>query len=291
MTAEEPAPAKVNLHLHVTGRRADGLHLLDSLVVFPAIGDRVEAEPASALSLALSGPFGPLLGVPENLALRAAEALQAQAPGRPGAAIMLEKNLPPASGIGGGSADAGAVLRLLNRMWGLDLPPVRLARLGEALGADVPVCAGAPRAAVMQGIGERLSPAPALPPFWLVLCNPGRPLETAEVFRRLERRDGEAARMPAEGFASPAALAGWLDAETCNMLEPPAVAALPVIGEVRQALAACPACLLARMSGSGATCFGMFGDAREALAAADAMRARGWWAAAGPVEAEPGTAA
>lgn len=280
----EPARAKVNLHLHVLGRRPDGLHLLDSLVVFPDIADGLEAAPASGLSLALDGPFGAGLSAgDDNLVIRAAEALRARAPGHPGAALRLVKRLPIASGIGGGSADAAAALRLLNRMWGLDLPAAALAEIGLGLGADVPVCLGAPRACIMSGIGEVLSPAPRLPGFWLVLANPGVATPTGAVFSRLARRDGQAAGW-AEGYADAAALAAALSG-TSNMLEGPAREVTPQVGATLETLAVMPGCLLARMSGSGATCFGIFESPGPAMAAADALRKAGNWAEAGPVAA------
>jgi 4-diphosphocytidyl-2-C-methyl-D-erythritol kinase len=274
----EAAPAKVNLALHVVGRRDDGYHLLDSLVCFPGIGDLLEAEPARGLSLAVSGPFGDGLGTgADNLVIRAAEAMRP--PGR-GAALMLVKRLPVAAGIGGGSADAAAALRLLARLWGVAVPgPEALL----ALGADVPVCLGA-RAARMGGIGEVLAPV-ALPAFWLVLVNPRVPVATGAVFASLAGRYGEGLGDVPARFASAGALVGWLAARR-NDLEAPAVAAVPVIAEVLAALAAQPGCGLARMSGSGATCFGMFAEAAEARAAAAAIAAAapGWWVAEAPVE-------
>ncbi|MEM6440515.1 MAG: 4-(cytidine 5'-diphospho)-2-C-methyl-D-erythritol kinase [Pseudomonadota bacterium] len=284
------ARAKVNLWLHVLGRREDGRHLLDSLAVFPELGDRIEVESAHALSLSVGGPFSDQIGAGgDNLVLRAAELLQARAPvtargRRPGAAIRLEKHLPVASGIGGGSADAAATLKALNSLWDLRLSSEALARMGEVLGADVPVCVRGPRARVMGGTGEVLRPAPPLPGFWMALANPGVPVATAEVFLRLERRDGAAATAPGEGFPSVEALAKWLRMQE-NFLEAPALALAPAIGEARGFLAAADGCLLARMSGSGATCFGIFAEEPEALAAAEAARGRGWWAAAGPVRA------
>jgi 4-diphosphocytidyl-2-C-methyl-D-erythritol kinase len=272
--AEELAPAKVNLALHVTGRRADGYHLLDSLVVFPRVGDRLRAEPSRELSLSVEGRFAACLDRGDNLVLRAARLL---APGR-GAALTLDKRLPVASGIGGGSADAAAALRLLGRLWGVPLPPTA-ALLG--LGADVPVClAGV--ASRMRGIGEALEPV-ALPAFWLVLANPGVPVATGAVFAALAGRFGPPLPHP-PAFADAAALAGWLAARR-NDLEAPAAALAPAIAGTLAALAAQPGCLLARMSGSGATCFGLFATAAEAEAAADALgRARPrWWVAAAPV--------
>ncbi len=274
----EPAPAKVNLFLHVTGRRADGYHLLDSLVVFGPAADSLRAAPADELSLALEGPFGARLEAePDNLVLRAARALAAAAGIEPRAALRLEKRLPVASGIGGGSADAAAALRLLDRLWGLDLGMGRLREIGAGLGADVPVCIEA-RPARMGGVGEVLSPAPVLPECGLLLVNPGVALATPAVFRA---RSGD--------FSPPAALpAGWPDAAAMardlgalrNDLEAPAVTLCPPVAEVLAALAALPGCLLARMSGSGATCFGLFTDAAAARRAA-ALLPRGWWREAG----------
>lgn len=282
------ARAKVNLHLHVLGRRPDGLHRLDSLAVFPELGDLVEVEPARGLSLTVAGPFADQLGAGgDNLVLRAAEALAAGRfpPGRaPGAAIRLVKSLPVASGIGGGSSDAAATLRALCALWGVAPSEAELARLGAGLGADVPVCLAAPRPTIMGGIGEILRPAPPLPPVWLTLANPGVPVPTAEVFRRLERRDGTEAAPPPEGWRDATALADWLRG-TENMLEAPAIAYAPAIAATRDALAAASGCLLARMSGSGATCFGLFAEGPPALTAAEALRARGLWAAAAPVAA------
>jgi len=274
----EPAPAKVNLFLHVTGRRADGYHLLDSLVVFGPAADSLRAAPADELSLALAGPFGARLEAePDNLVLRAARALAAAAGIEPRAALRLEKRLPVASGIGGGSADAAAALRLLDRLWGLDLGMGRLREIGAGLGADVPVCVEA-RPARMGGVGEVLSPAPVLPECGLLLVNPGVALATPAVF---QARSGD--------FSPPAALpAGWPDAAAMardlgalrNDLEAPAVTLCPPVAEVLAALAALPGCLLARMSGSGATCFGLFTDAAAARRAA-ALLPRGWWREAG----------
>jgi 4-diphosphocytidyl-2-C-methyl-D-erythritol kinase len=272
--AAEFAPAKVNLALHVVGRRRDGYHLLDSLVAFPRLGDLVEAEPDSGVSLAIDGPFArDLPKDSSNLVLRAA-ALMAGA-GR-GAALRLTKNLPVASGIGGGSADAAATLRLLTRLWDKPLPEPA-AVLG--LGADVPVCLDA-RAARMTGIGERLQPL-ALPPFWMVLANPGVAVATAAVFAGLRRSaNPPLAAVPALGDVD--ALAAFLATQR-NDLELPASALAPAISEALAALAAQPGCRLARMSGSGATCFGLFASEPAALAAAKqvAKARRDWWVAVG----------
>jgi 4-diphosphocytidyl-2-C-methyl-D-erythritol kinase len=272
---EETAPAKVNLFLHVVGRRSDGYHLLDSLAVFPAVGDALRATPAEVLSLALAGPFGGALQAePDNLVLRAARGLAELTGVRTGARLTLVKTLPVASGIGGGSADAAAALRLLGRLWGVAPPAEALQALALRLGADVPVCLGGCPAR-MGGVGEVLSPAPDLPAFGLVLVNPGVAVSTPEVFRARSGR-----------FSPPAALpSGWPDAVVMardltalgNDLEPPAVALCPAIGAVLAALRTTPGCLLARMSGSGATCFGVFADAVAAAAAAEVLRRPDWW--------------
>jgi 4-diphosphocytidyl-2-C-methyl-D-erythritol kinase len=262
------APAKVNLFLHVTGRRADGYHLLDSLAVFPSVGDRLTAAPADALSLTITGPFGAgLTADADNLVLRAARLL---APVR-GAALTLEKNLPVASGIGGGSADAAAALRLLARLWEIEAP---LDEMALALGADVPVCL-ARRAARMGGVGEILAPAPRLPGFGVVLVNPGVPVATAGVFRARTAAFSLPAALP-EAWADAAAMARDL-AALDNDLEAPAVTIAPAIGDVLAVLRAKPGVLLARMSGSGATCFAILATAAAAQDAAARLSRPGWW--------------
>ncbi len=269
----EFAPAKINLALHVTGQRPDGYHLLDSLVVFAAVGDRLTAAPADTLSLTVAGPFGE--GVPSdasNLVLKAAEVL---GPGR-GATLTLQKNLPVASGIGGGSADAAAALRALARLWDLVLPAPE-AVLG--LGADVPVCLAA-RPARMRGIGEILEPLQTPVPANVVLANPGQSVSTPQVFALLaERENPPLPAIPA--FASAADVARF--AATCrNDLQQPAVTLVPAIADVLAALRASDGCLLARMSGSGATCFGLYAEAaaRDRARAALAAAHPDWWVAA-----------
>jgi 4-diphosphocytidyl-2-C-methyl-D-erythritol kinase len=274
------APAKVNLTLRVTGRRSDGYHLLDSLVVFAGVGDRLTVAPEAALSLTVTGPFGAgLAAEPDNLVLRAARALATAAGILPRGALTLEKNLPVASGIGGGSADAAAALRLLARLWGLSPPEGMLEALALGLGADVPVCL-ARRPVRMAGIGEVLAPVPALPPLGIVLVNPGVACSTAAIFRaRATAGAGFSAAdalPPAALFATPASLAAAL-AASGNDLEAPAITVAPAIASVLTALRAQPDCLLARMSGSGATCFGLFSDAAAAARAARALPGEGWW--------------
>ena len=266
------APAKINLTLHVTGQRPDGYHLLDSLVAFADIGDTVSASVAPGLSLSVTGPMAE--GVPtddSNLVLRAARLL---APGR-GAALVLDKRLPAASGIGGGSSDAAAALRVLAPLWGVALPPA--ADL-LPLGADVPVCLD-PRPVRMQGIGERLSAAPALPHCEIVLVNPRQPVPTPQVFRALTRGDNPAMPGTLPRWRDLAALAEWLRAQR-NDLEPAAIAVQPAIAEVLEAMRG-TAPLIARMSGSGATCFALY--ASGAAQAAQALRAArpDWWVASG----------
>lgn len=278
------ARAKVNLFLHVRGRRPDGRHTLESLVVFPQIGDVLSVERSPLRSLSLEGPFALDLGAGEdNLVTQAVEALAGSLDETAGVAIRLDKRLPVASGIGGGSADAAAALRLGMRLWGRAPDDAALARLALGLGADVPVCLGS-APSMMAGVGETLAPAPPFPGFWMVLCNPMRALSTAQVFTGLTRRENPAGPAAPARFASLGDLVAWL-ARQRNDLEAPARAAMPGIAAVLGALRWSEACLLARMSGSGATCFGIFAQQAAALAAADAIRAAhpAWWTAAAPV--------
>jgi len=271
------APAKLNLYLHVTGRRADGYHQLDSLVSFAAFGDTLEIAPAESLELRLSGPFAPALGEGDNLAMRAAAALAGRL-GRPaGLRIGLEKRIPVAAGLGGGSADAAAVLRGLARLWRLG--PEHADTLDEValgLGADVPVCLHR-RAACMAGIGERLSAPPPLPPCAALLVNPGLPVPTGRVFAARRGPYSSAGRFE-ESPADAGALAALLR-ERRNDLEAPALAQEPAIGRVLARLGGAPGCLLARMSGSGGTCFGLFAGEADAAAAARAIAREhpAWW--------------
>lgn len=275
--------AKINLYLHVTGRRPDGYHELDSLIAFAGIGDRIEVAAADQLGLRLSGPRAsevPADG--DNLALKAAQAL-ADA-GRPGAGarIELEKHLPVAAGLGGGSADAAAVLRALTAHWHIALPIADLQAIALGLGADVPVCLYG-RPAFVAGIGERLSRAPPLPPAWLVLVNPGVALPTAEVFAARSGGPSEPGHWQATAPDLPALVERLADLR--NDLEAPARALAPQIGDALAALDRQPEALLARMSGSGATCFGIFARqqaAREAAAAIAGERPD-WWVRAAPL--------
>jgi 4-diphosphocytidyl-2-C-methyl-D-erythritol kinase len=271
------APAKLNLYLHVVGKRADGYHLLDSLVAFADLGDMLTVAPADKVSLQVEGPFAAsLAGEGDNLVLRAARALAEALGCRAGAAIRLTKNLPVASGIGGGSADAAATLAALQALWGTNLPPDRLRALAQSLGADVPVCCAA-RPSFMGGIGDEIAPAPSLPSVGLVLVNPGVKLATVDVFKARAGAFSAPARF-AQAPRDAADLAELLRARA-NDLAAPAARLCPAIPVVLEALAASPACRLARLSGSGATCFGVYDDAAAAgRAAATLAKARPeWW--------------
>jgi 4-diphosphocytidyl-2-C-methyl-D-erythritol kinase len=277
----ELAPAKVNLFLHVGTRRDDGFHPLQSLAVFAggeAAADRLALDHADELTLAVDGPFaGQLAADADNLVLRAARLLS----GTSGAAITLTKNLPVASGIGGGSADAAAALRGLRALWGFGQDDAALCAMAAALGSDIPVCvASAP--AFMEGRGEILTPLAAMPRLPLLLVNPGVPVATRAVFAALKTRRGVEMTLPRGPFRDTADLLRFLE-ETGNDLEAPARAIQPVISEVLDAIAAQPGALLTRMSGSGATCFAIFADDDCCARAAEALRrARpGWWTAAG----------
>jgi 4-diphosphocytidyl-2-C-methyl-D-erythritol kinase len=263
------------------GRRDDGYHLLDSLVAFADVGDEIIVAPAARLSLAVTGPYAAALaGAPDdNLVWRAAERLAAAA-GRPAvAALTLVKNLPVASGIGGGSSDAAATLKALAELWHVTIAPADLMTLAASLGADVPVCL-AGRAAWLGGVGERIEPVAGLPTATVLLVNPGVALPTAAVFAARRGPFSAPAR-----FSLPAGaveLARLLE-QRRNDLTAPAIERVPAIGRVLDRLAAAEGALIARMSGSGATCFALF-TAPEAAAAASARLAAeqpDWWVAAG----------
>jgi 4-diphosphocytidyl-2-C-methyl-D-erythritol kinase len=286
MTPAEPlaeavlAPAKVNLALHVTGRRPDGYHTIESLAVFTRFGDRLHLEPAAVDTFSITGPFGP--GLPDdesNLVLRARDALrQACASNLPPISISLEKNLPVASGIGGGSSDAAAVLKALNQIWNCGLGQHELAEIARSLGADVPMCLSA-KPLIATGIGEKLKPISGFPALALVLVNPGVAVSTPQVFDKLERRDNESLPPPPSGIDFHS-LRNWLET-THNHLESTARGIQPAIGEVLKALDKAGSGF-SRMSGSGATCFGLFETGNVAKRAAVSIRAKhpGWFVAA-----------
>jgi 4-diphosphocytidyl-2-C-methyl-D-erythritol kinase len=277
MVLREQAYAKVNLYLHLTGRRADGYHLLDSLTGFITASDRLEAVAAEKLTLTLEGPYAAAVPSEDNLVLKAARLLHARlALGAPGAALTLHKHLPVAAGIGGGSADAAAALRLLTRFWDVKLSLAELDELALALGADVPACLKN-RTLYMSGIGEALKEGPELTGMPIVLANAGQPLKTAEVFAAFASGFSTPARHPKE-FASVRACAEFL-AKCRNDLQEAAIKRMPAISTVLEALAAQQDCLLARMSGSGATCFALFEDKATADAAARRLSENhpSWW--------------
>ena len=279
------ARAKVNLYLHITGRRTDGYHLLDSLIVFAEGGDAIEAVMADRLGLAIDGPFADgLESGPGNLVLRAASALQALTGSKQGAAIRLTKNLPIASGIGGGSADAAATLHALCDLWRVKPDREALLQLTTKLGADVQVClAGKP--SFVGGIGEDITPAAGLPKSWLLLVNPRVATPTPAVFKARRGDFSRAGRWPhpPRDFAD---FAGRL-AQCRNDLTEAAISVTPQIRDVLSALETVPDCALARLSGSGATCFGLFADERSARSAEQQLRARHphWWSLAAAMAA------
>ncbi len=277
-TLAREAPGKINLYLRVTGRRADGYHELDSLVVFTRLHDLVTLRPATELSLAIDGPFtGPLLVAPENLVMAAAQRLQTATGERRGAHINLTKNLPVAAGLGGGSADAAATLLGLCDLWRIDRHEIDLAAIGVELGADVPVCLyGQP--ALVAGVGEQIRVAPRMPEAGLLLVNPRQELATPAVF---DAREGPfSSPLPMiEPVADVAGLARDL-ALRGNDLTTAAVALCPPIAAVLTALRSLAGCRGCGMSGSGATCYGLFDDEEAAKRAVDSVSQSGWWAAA-----------
>lgn len=278
------ARAKINLYLHVSGKRADGYHCLDSLIVFASLGDTIDVEASDDLALTIEGPFAAGLPVDQNnLILQAAMSLAQAAGIRPRARIKLRKTLPVAAGLGGGSADAAATLLALRALWRLSIDDVVLHRLAAGLGADVPVCL-TDRPSLVGGIGHEVRPAPPLPPFALLLVNPGQAVSTAAAFEGLPDTF-RSSRPWREHTDRTAALAQAL-AERRNDLEPAARRLAPVIGEVIEAVAALPHCRLARMSGSGATCFGLFDNLAQAQSAAGTLAAArtSWWVQASGIE-------
>ncbi len=271
----ERASAKINLFLHVGERRTDGFHPLQSLAVFTDMGDVLSIEPAPELSLTVMGPFARgLAGESDNLVLRAARAL-----GSRGAKLILAKNLPVASGIGGGSADAAAALRGLNQLWNAGKDAGALCEIAASLGSDIPVCVNS-APSFMEGRGEILRQPQSMPRIPMLLVNPGVAVPTKDVFAGLKERSGVAMALPGGRFGDTADLLRFLDT-TRNDLEAPAVALQPVIAEVLAAMRALPGALLVRMSGSGATCFGIFADDNACIRAAQVVRkaAPDWWIA------------
>jgi 4-diphosphocytidyl-2-C-methyl-D-erythritol kinase len=279
----ERAPAKINLTLHITGRRADGFHSLESLVAFSRAGDTVTLAPGEALTLSVEGPSAAASGsVKDNLILGAARHFAERFPSAKLGAFHLVKCLPVAAGIGGGSSDAAAALRLLARANALSFDDPRLMEAAKATGADVPVCV-ARRGRMMRGVGDELGPPLAIPPLVALLVNPGVEVETKKVFARMNIAPGAAPDIGAHPRIEPKIEADALIAalrKARNDMEAAACLLAPVIGDVLAVLAAAPGCRLARMSGSGATCFALFPSCRSAARARKAiLRAHPeWWA-------------
>ena len=271
------APAKINLFLHVGAPDAEGYHPLASLVAFADVGDRVTVEPAGRLSLSVTGPFGDGLAGSDNLILRALRALgEATGTGEPPLKVTLDKRLPVAAGLGGGSSDAGAALKLARAVLGLDIDQSGLEAVAGRIGADGPMCLRA-RPAWATGKGDDLSDEPRLPPLHAVLLNPGLPSPTGAVYRAYDDAPAGEANCPEAPIDwSPAAVIEWLKGQR-NDLEAPALRVTPGIGEALSAMNAAPGCRLTRMSGSGATVFGLFDDAAAAKGAAVALQRPGWW--------------
>lgn len=274
----EPAFAKVNLTLHVVRRRADGYHDLDSLVVFARLADTVSLAPGPDLELSLHGPTAAATGeVSDDLVLKAAKALAARIEGLPLGHFTLDKHLPVAAGLGGGSADAAAALRLLARANHIDRNDPRLFDAARATGADVPVCLD-PRPRRMRGIGDLMSDPLEIPDLPAVLVNPGVSVPTKAVFTALRLDETAASRRSDEVPSDRIALLEYMEART-NDLEPAAVRLRPEIADVLAALRSATGCRLARMSGSGATCFGLFDTEQAAETAATSLGRQhpGWW--------------
>jgi len=272
------APAKINLFLHVGPAADDGYHPLASLVAFADVGDGVGVTRADALSLSVTGPFGgALAGEGDNLILRGLRALgEAAGIGAPLVAVTLDKRLPIAAGLGGGSADAGTAIRLTARLLDLGLDEAALEDVADVVGADGPMCLRA-RPAWATGRGGDLREEPRLPPLHAVLLNPGLPSPTGAVYRAYDDAPAGGADCPAAPADwSPSAVIDWLKGQR-NDLEAPALRVTPGIGEALSTMQLAPGCRLTRMSGSGATVFGLFDDAAAAKAAALALQRPGWW--------------
>lgn len=263
----EVARAKVNLCLHVTARRDDGMHLLDSIVVFPEIGDVLTAQASETLSLKIDGPFGAELSG-DNLVLQVARLIGVKAK------LHLTKNLPVASGIGGGSADGAASVRILSKLAGTAPPSIsQLAKLS----ADIPVCVSQ-RPTRMQGIGEILSPLPPLPVFWIVLVNAGQEVNTAQVFANMKSRENPAMSLPSS-FSNFGDFILFLSNQR-NDMQSAALVTCPIIAEVLSTIDATQNCAFVRMSGSGGTCFGLYETSAAAALAAIQIQSvhPEWWA-------------
>jgi 4-diphosphocytidyl-2-C-methyl-D-erythritol kinase len=276
-----PAPAKINLSLHITGKRADGYHLLDSLVAFTEFGDELEFSEAPDVSLAVKGEFSHELAQDSanNLVLKAAVALRETMSVSDGVHITLSKAIPVGAGLGGGSADAAAVLHELCRFWELKISDTALNEIALRLGSDVPVCLHS-RMAYMRGIGEQITPLPLSANIWIVLVNPKQPLLTKAVFGNYSGTFSPEGKIAGSIDSFEALLAAMEDSH--NALEKPAIGLLPVIQTILDTIKATEGCRIARMSGSGATCFGLYASEAQAQAACKSIQSKqpGWWTTA-----------
>jgi len=272
------APAKVNLYLHVVGRRSDGFHLLDTLMVFTELADRIEVMADDALSLAVDGPFADRLpeDADNNLVMRAARTLADTAGVKPAARITLTKNLPVSAGLGSGSSDAAATLKALSQLWAIPEGKVDLPELALSLGADVPACLAA-EPVFVGGIGEVLTPTPRLPATDILLVNPGVQLATESVFKA--RRGGFSPEARFETSPQDVRTLADILEDRQNDLAEAATTLSPVVTQMLRVIEASPGCRLARMSGSGATCFGLFDDRGTAERAKEELESRDWWCA------------
>jgi len=275
------APAKINLTLHVKGRRPDGLHELESLVAFAGVGDNLSLVPGEELRLEISGPTAAMAGeLDQNLVFRAAKSASSSFFGLKTGTFHLEKRLPVAAGIGGGSSDAAAALRLLAALNGVALDSPQLLDIARKIGSDVPVCLD-PHARMMRGTGEVLGEALKLPPLFAVLVNPGVALATKDVFAQIGLKHGEDYGFGAHPVLKTGSFEELISGlkKSRNDLEDPACVLAPQVGAVLNVLMAGRGCRLARMSGSGATCFGLFENCRQAAAAAKVIRRDHpeWW--------------
>ena len=269
------APAKINFHLHITGKRVDGYHLLESLVGFAEFGDMVECVPADELTLTVNGPFAATLGDNSgNLVICAAEALRAYTGCTKGAAIVLHKYIPIGAGLGGGSSDAAAALKGLVQLWQLQLADETLYTIAATLGSDVPACLKH-RPAWLNGVGDQLSFVSLPEPGWCVLVNPNQSLLTADVYKAFNSRFS-AAEPAVTHIPDFPALVDFMRTRH-NALEASAITKIPIISGMLRQLRATAGCAIARMSGSGATCFALYANEKSAQTAAAQLRTQGCW--------------
>lgn len=270
------APAKVNLYLHIIGKRPDNYHLLDSLIAFADISDTIDVTAAPDITVTVKGEYAHLLSAHDNIVMKAALAMQKHFKIKTGAAIILHKDIPVGAGLGGGSADAAATIRLLLRLWKINAPQNDLLSIALSLGADVPACLQS-IPLYLNGIGDITEPAPKLPKLHILLVNPSKPLLTKDVFTEHRKGFSKPAARPKD-FLSRNDLTNFLE-RTRNDLQDTAITLMPEIATVLSELKANEECMIARMSGSGATCFGLFGKrmAMENFALQLSNNHPDWW--------------